>query len=123
MPHTFVVHKLSTNDNSVDEYYTLNMPTVYEPGFYRQTGSFNAFFNAYTKRKFRPNWQNGILFHAESKRDWDRSVFGGKFFAKKDFKFVANFDSIWDFYKYIDYDYKRKKYGKHDESGTKRIAQ
>lgn len=88
-------------------FYYLMLPDVGEDGFYRAVSSFNAFFNSMRNpkanvtavRQFTADYEDDIHHRRDSVLykdvDWDN---------------LRTFDSIWDFYKFIGYDHKTRKY-------------
>jgi hypothetical protein len=88
-------------------FYYLMLPDCREDGFYRAVMSFNAFFNSTRNptanvtevRQFTSDDSFGIDIRKKSKLyshvDWDN---------------LRTFASIWDFYKFIGYDYKARSY-------------
>lgn len=101
--------------------HVLNLPTVTEKEFYRQTTSFNAFFNGKPKgnRLHGPNQNSTTLYNAkqwtEFESDWERQI---KLFTEKKLKGFPDdrllprveHQSIWNFYQEIGYDYKKKRW-------------
>lgn len=77
-------------------YHKFPLPNVGEPGFYRQTVSYNAF------RTKKRQYKGSILYYAQDEED--------KFFPP--IKSVPMFihENIWEFYKAIGYDHKKNKY-------------
>lgn len=81
------------------------LPDVTEQGFYRAVMSFSGFFqstrnpkaNVTEVRQFTVDDDDGILLRK-------------KFIKDVDWNNLKCFASIWDFYKYIGYDYKTRKY-------------
>jgi hypothetical protein len=82
-------------------YHAFNLPNVSEPGFYRSVGSFNAFFNSGKKGR---HWTKHKLYHQmdDISLGWHKKCY-------INLETIEHKD-IWEFYKYIGYDYKRKKY-------------
>lgn len=84
--------------------HLLVTPTLGEPGYYRSTVSAGAFFN-YSPKRMGSRYQGGsrYLSFLKSMDQYssyvDLSVIPTSFHA-----------SIWDFYKAIGYDYKKKKF-------------
>jgi hypothetical protein len=87
-------------------FYYLMLPDVRDDGFYRAATSYNAFFNSIKKpkanvtdvRQFTSDDELGIEIrkkHEPRSIDWDN---------------LQTFASIWEFYKFIGYDYKSRKY-------------
>ena len=81
------------------ETFILMMPEVGEKGFYRQTTSLNAFF--YSKHK-----RNGP-YSCQTLQEFERfrRVFGKYYQMSK-----TSFNGIWEFYAYVGYDYKSKRW-------------
>jgi len=125
MPRIFYVNKFPDWNNKtskVRECYLLHVPDFNEPGFYRQVGSLNCFFYGRKKRVkpgevihtgnvhlFKNNHSpDGHMFalHAEFEYDDKRSkLWIGETVEK-------TFESIWEFYQYIGYDYKTRKWSR-----------
>lgn len=86
-------------------FYYLLLPDVREDGFYRQAMSFNAFF--YSMRKPQANvtkdrqWTADDEAGIEIRKRYNRHV---------DWANLRTFDSIWAFYDFIGYDYKKRKH-------------
>lgn len=105
---------LKVGESKPIEIMAINMPDIGEPGFYQQSVSFSSFFHGIKKR----NWNGDLLYSIDT---WDEFM---KFRIGMDerlhdrhpdlpeiYKFTdIVFDSIWDFYKFIGWDYKKKKY-------------
>lgn len=92
--------------------YYVMLPDVTEKGFYRAIGSFNAFFNS--TRNPKANVTELRQFRAET--DLEEGISFHKFWHNIDWDKLKTFASIWDFYKFIGYDYKTRSY----QSGEKR---
>ena len=76
---------------------------------YRQVSSSNAFFHGRTQHE--KHWKRGIIWpsHMEYEHHlYTRKRFG--FSIWEDDVEVVEHASIWDFYTYIGYDYKKKKW-------------
>lgn len=89
-----------------DEVYVLNTPLPGEDGFYRQTTSLSAFFYSLKRR----NETKDVVWLCESWSEFERR-------QKLDAKWgIAHkisdhvFNSIWEFYEFIRYDCKTKKW-------------
>lgn len=67
--------------------------------------SFNWFFYG----KGRNKKKDGTIYFSESDFIFERILENNKRDYNKEVK-VINLTSIWEFYKYIGYDYKKKKY-------------
>jgi hypothetical protein len=98
--------------------YSLLMPSFNEPGFYRQTVSLNAFFNGTKKRNWKDWETNGTLYTCVTWAEFlmDQETWAS-FCAEKHLDIAfhwpycnTEFNGIWNFYKYIGYDYKTKKW-------------
>lgn len=102
--HAVIVVK----DELRQKVYTLNTPNVGESDFYRQTVSLNAFFYSVKGRNISPS---DILYVCEM---WSEFEQRQERHAKHgiEYEMTDVFDSIWDFYKFIGYDYKKKKYAR-----------
>ena len=89
---------------SHDAVHIFDLPNYGEPNFYRSVSSFNAFFNGMSQKNH--NWKANKLYHANFKRELD---------ILKQYKETLElpqkiYYDIWDFYKKIGYNYKRKRY-------------
>lgn len=120
-PRKHLIKKIETKECYAHlEYYALQMPEPDEKGFYVQSVSFNAFFHSLKKHNY--DEKNGLFYYSIG---WDDYLFELGF--KRDpelekalasltaeyktfFEEAIEFNSIWDFYKHIGYDYKTKKY-------------
>lgn len=131
--NTWYVHKFPDQGtkSNVWDWYVLNMPTYGDPGFYRQTVSFNCFFHGYNKRVgaainkygvwdprvkklLHNHTPDGHIFAARSDHEYniEKGIFakGG---ARLDrYEPLGVFNSIWEFYEFVGYDYKTKKWKK-----------
>lgn len=110
MSQAWVIRKIDTKINKEIEVYQMNMPSWVEDdkGSYRQTTSFNAFF----KGKRRKNRIGDILLAPNWLEDYEfeRNLMVECGANPKEYIPKETFSSIWEFYKYIGYDYKKKKY-------------
>jgi hypothetical protein len=86
------------------------------PICYRSRTSYNAFANSTKERCYKPNKKNAeTLFHCQREADFQISHDCWKSSLEKydkeykDPEFI-DVDNIWEFYKLIGYDYKKKKY-------------
>lgn len=119
--------------NNPHKHIILNMPNYYDKGWYIQVGSFSAFFHSYKPHLIR-NQDQDLLYHATryEERKGSHEHFRGFYDAKpklvkiKEFydkpfedtlDVIATVDSIWEFYDFINFDYKAKRY-KHDVDGS-----
>ncbi len=110
MTKTLIIRK---NNLTAKEalFFKLFIPGPGEKGFYRSTGSFNAFFNNGKGR----NWyrRNGIevLYTYRHLSEFEMEEEISKKYGGKPAVFAnISFYSIWAFYTYIGYDYKSKRY-------------
>lgn len=125
MPRFFAFKQFSAEDHCT-LVHKVALPLFNEPGFYRSTGSLNAFLNGRTDRKnfftLHPKTAklHGVKTHSPTHKywyhgeEWDEFVaaYGRPLFARdKDLPVVAH-ASIWDFYTHIGFDYKTGKYTK-----------
>ena len=83
---------------------------LFEADGYRDLTSYNAFFNSLKRR----NWSPSRLFVGKTKDEYDLDISSIKAsFAKLGLTVAVvpeiKHESIWDFYKYIGYDFKKKK--------------
>lgn len=88
------------DESSTMVVHVLNTPDFGEPGFYRQATSLNAFFFSDKMRNQSPE----ALFVCHPWHEFESCYCGF------DYKVSRTFDSIWEFYKFIGYDYKSKRY-------------
>lgn len=105
--------------------HVILIPSYNEPGFYRQSISFDAFFMG----RHRYNWNQTTKRLYSAKRygitgdGWDE--FNGEMDRMLDFNarhnisstglddrdlLFTNYFDVWSFYKAIDWDYKKKRY-------------
>jgi hypothetical protein len=108
MPQFYIVEKIDLSRNAEMELMKFSMPTYSEHNgeFYRQGTSFNAFF----KRSDR-NKHKGFLYYAKWEDDYlfERKLMKELGATPKD-RIIPSYPSIWEFYKAIGYDYKKKKF-------------
>lgn len=107
MSRKHLITETYLGDSKEQNFYYLMLPDVSEPGFYRATTSFNAFFNS--RKKPRPNVTNVRQFTACPD---DEIVLRKLMFrdAGVDWDNLRVFRSIWEFYNFIKYDYKTRQY-------------
>lgn len=84
--------------------HIFELPQYGEQRFYRSVASYTAFFNGMSEKNY--NLKAGVLYHANFKRDLD---------ILKQYEETLTlpqkiYNNIWDFYKGIEYDYKKKRY-------------
>lgn len=90
--------------NEQNFYYVI-LPETRENGFYRAVSSVNAFFNSIRNPKAN------VTAVRQFTADYEVEVqFRKKFFKNIDWDNLRTFDSIWEFYNFIGYDYKNRKY-------------
>lgn len=116
MPKTRIFVEYGPGNEPIKR-HEVNMPDVPEHDFYRQTVSFNAFTNFVAKvcaktgrLTFHYKDEESIKFEEESKARFLKE-YGDKasgWLIATDLPGVYH-PSIWAFYKYIGYDYKKKK--------------
>lgn len=85
--------------------YYLKLPDVRDDGFYRSMRSFNAFFNSLRSPK-----ANRTAVRQFTYTPTEEIKFKKKYMKSVDWQNLKTFDSIWDFYEFIGYDYKARKY-------------
>jgi hypothetical protein len=101
--------------------HVFNLPSPSEKGFYRETTSFNAFFNGVPKgnRLHGPNQNSTTLYNAKRWIEFEETCERqAKLFVEKKLKGFPDdrllprveHQNIWDFYQKIGYDYKKKRY-------------
>jgi hypothetical protein len=107
MSYKYFVKKIDLKRNVEMELMAFMQPNYGEEGFYRQVGSFNAFFKSAKRR----NTHDGFLYYPQDEEDYNFE-FGlmRKLGANPKGKTCITHPSIWEFYKAIGYDYKTKKY-------------
>lgn len=102
MGRKFLVIETFFGERKQNHYY-LMLPKVRDKGFYRSVMSFNAFFNS--TRRPKANVTEVRQFTADNHIDIQM-----EFNKNVDWDNLQTFESIWDFYKFIGYDYKTRKY-------------
>lgn len=114
MPSQYAVVEIDLTESSYPHVglHVLWLPTVSEPGFYRQVCSFDAFFTSVNRR----NKSSKRLYHA---RRWEEFVeecdrlkesfrrYGEEVTDDRDLPTVEHND-IWAFYQHVGFDYKKK---------------
>jgi hypothetical protein len=109
MSRKFLIIETYFGENRQQNFYYLMLPDLQDKA-YRSSISFNAFF--YSTRSPQSNVTNVRQFTASHESEIKyRKVF----FKNVDWDNLKTFDSIWDFYKFIGYNYKTRKY----ESGER----
>lgn len=110
MSRSHIIVETPKNHNGPRRRWRLHLPSVSEPGFYRQVTSFNAFFNSVRQR----NWKNAIR-RGVGTPDGDWTLYGATHESEYNMTGLPDVDlpivdvhSIWDFYKIIGYDYKKR---------------
>jgi hypothetical protein len=115
MPLVWYIHKCPEWGNLTRKkgfWLRLEMPESGEPDFYRQARSFSAFFQG----RSGINHHDGFFFTARPEEDFEDEkmlmVQCGADAAKVEasHKPVATCNDIWEFYEYIGFDYKTRKY-------------
>lgn len=93
--------------------YVVRLPDYSEPGFYRQTVSFSAFFHSIKKfgkeqRRRNTDPVTGKIYYACEPRDMERphTIFPPK---------IRRVENIYAFYKEVGYDYKKRRWLKASE--------
>jgi hypothetical protein len=119
MPNKFavVVTDLKTFEHL--HLHILWLPDAMEPGFYRQTVSFNSFFHGMKGRSVI----RGIKQYYAKRWDefemgcdlWDETVRLNHLTSAHDDRTLPTSEhhSIWEFYKAIGYDYKKQRWEHH----------
>jgi hypothetical protein len=92
------VRETHLNGGGTHCYHRFVLPAVTENGFYRTIRSFSAFFHSNKKR----NWTAKRLFSAH-RQDEPITFFDPTLP-------MIQHESLWDFYNYIGYDKKTKKF-------------
>ena len=108
----YAVKKIGKVNGENDEVYILNAPSPGEDGFYRQITSLSAFFFEHSRNLKRRNETKDILWICEPWAEFEiRQKIDTKWgIARKISDRV--FNSIWEFYEFVGYDYKTKKWNK-----------
>jgi hypothetical protein len=100
MSMEFVIKMLDKKTGNISTFKLL-MPEMLDNNFYRQMLSFDAFFNGRKRR----NHSDIALYTANNKQEYL------EYYANNSHLNTGlTFNGIWEFYKYIGYDYKTKKY-------------
>lgn len=86
-------------------FFWVSMPEVREPGFYRAAVSFNAFFNS--MRNPKANVTEVRQFTADLEDD---AAVRMKFRPDVGWDQLRTFASIWEFYRFVGYDHRRRRY-------------
>jgi hypothetical protein len=86
-------------------FYYLMLPGVREDGFYRAVMSFSAFFQSMRNPHANVTEVRQFTAHME-----DEIEFRKRLFKDVDWERLRTFASIWEFYKFVGYDYKTRKY-------------
>jgi|WetSurMetagenome_2_1015567.scaffolds.fasta_scaffold552190_2 hypothetical protein len=86
--------------------FLLNTPNVSDDGFYRQGLSIDAFRNNQHKRREK----NKYWFYVDFERDQHGNLGNIKYHKDIGIPVSKSFTSVWDFYTFIGYEYKKKKY-------------
>lgn len=120
---------LTTKDCKHVGLHVLYMSDMTEKGFYRQTVSYDAFFNGIPKKgkQHGPNWKMKERLYVakwwdEFESDCERWKKYGSTHDDRTLPTVEH-QSIWEFYEHIGYDYKKKRWVKKcpDCNGSGRI--
>lgn len=100
------------------DFYVVNTPSVTEDGFYRQVTSFSAFRWREMKRRFPMDKEGKPLYKSveccmvhtfdDQMSRWEMQERICGLFQREEP--LAEFDSVWDFYKAVNYDYKKQRY-------------
>lgn len=117
MSKSMIIHH---RPNIEPVFYLLNRPRFGEPDFYRQSVSLTAFNERELKRAFPYsgelppigfNWMRHAqsLEYCSVDHDYQTTRFGSNADL---YPIAAEFNSVWDLYKHIEYDYKKQKYVK-----------
>ena len=97
MNKMFIVSVIDTYNNKHLGYHRFKLPEVGQPGFYRETTSYNAFVN-----NEKRHWNGRILYYAQHESDMFRE-------PEPNVPMTIH-PNIWSFYKAIGFDYKKGKY-------------
>lgn len=137
MPQTWYVHKFPDRGSDLlfpdTGWYRLIMPEYGEKGFYQQSVSFSAFFHTWNKRlsraidrygmwdlrinKYKPNHMpDGHLLMVRPDNEYEMeteiSLRCGADVEKvaESHRVKMEFKGIWEFYKFIGFNHKTRKY-------------
>lgn len=113
-----------TDDREI--WYLYRQPDVYEKGFYREVGSLNCFFHGGRTRKNKDhrthtynNWTNKRFFTLKDEWEHQNAIDIAAMFKEKHGVNLAVpppidqmrvFENLYEFYDFIGYDYKAKRY-------------
>lgn len=127
MPHYIAIIQHDADDKHLI-LHRVALPTVREKGFYRQTGTYNAFFHSDKDRNnfwaLHPNTAkvNGFKSRKPTHQYWYYSMHWDEFVERENRWNQGEMSdlnlprvehaSMWDFYKHIGYDYKTMKWEK-----------
>ena len=89
--------------------HVIHVPEATDPGFYRQTVSYNAFFWSGKRRNWKPN---DCLFRGLR---WDEHEQELKHKFYEEAAKTVEHHGIWAFYESIGYDYKKQRYGNYSD--------
>jgi hypothetical protein len=88
--------------------FLVNTPKIGEDGFYRQGLSIDAFRNnQHRRRELKKYW-----FYVDFERDQHGNLGNIKYHKEIGVDVINLFTCVWDFYTFIGYDYKTKKYNR-----------
>lgn len=98
--------------------HIIHRPTVFEKGFYRQTTSFGAFINREKTASMKHTEEGRYCLGDWNPKTWIISRNCDKFSYDKhnlgpipaEQWDIVEHKSVWAFYRYIGYDYKKKRY-------------
>lgn len=115
-PFVWQVKEFHTNDYSVNIYHQIIMKPLLRGG-YTAIISSDAFFHGRKKYNYKPN---GIIYH---KMDWDHNtiIANDSYNVEMGPYQIFQHESLWDFYNFIRWNWKKKKwmditYGKINQS-------
>ena len=123
MPNYYIFTEISVKSGSHNRLHRIPIPTPKEKGFYRTVLSLSAFntgarkgASKEEKRIYRNNccWTpDGLLYSGKREEEWisEQTRLAAKFpqLDERD-KPKIEHESLWAFYEYIGFDYKKRKY-------------
>ena len=101
-----IVKEIASNSEH-KRFWRVQIPSFGEPNFYHQVTSFSWFFHGRNKRNYK---RDGTLYYACREEEFLEQQ---KSFAKVGIVInpeIIDIPSLWEFYKVIGYDYKKKEY-------------
>lgn len=107
------IKQMNIDDNQKVAIHLVPIPEFKEKDFYRIGVSFDAFFHSTRER----NKSDKYFFYHRYTEDWEKDDLLYKMIEESENNLPRiEHKSLWDFYDYIGYDRKRKKYLKGDNN-------